>query len=253
MLFIDRPGWLHKLHPFTKLVLLLLSAALAYLTGLSIGSLSLLLAACLLLIISGGIFSVSAKMVIRIFLPLILFMVPIHGLLNPANTTEIFSFHGIVFYREGLFFALKTLMQLGVVISASLAFVFTTHPADLITAVSHASGSISIGYLLGFPLLLLESMRERVVTIQNAQRARGLEIDGNIFRRFTSLGPLLFPLLIGSIVGIEQRSIALEVRGFKIHGPKTSLRLVPDSLLQKLSRRLMLTLAVILPMLHFFR
>jgi len=253
MLFIDRPGWFHKLHPFTKLGLLMLSAVLAYLTGLTIGGLSLLFAVYLLLIISGGIITASAKMLIRILLPLILFMVPIHSLLNPANSTELFNFHGIVLYREGLLFALQTLLQLSVVISASLIFVFTTHPADLITAVSQASRSVSIGYLLGFPLLLLETMRERVVTIQNAQRARGLEIDGNIFRRFTSLRPLLFPLLIGSIVGVEQRSIALEVRGFKIQGPKTSLRIVHDSSGQKSLRWLMLALSVILPILHFFK
>ncbi len=253
MLYLERRVWFHRLHPFTKLVFLLLSGALSYLSGLTIPGLCLLFAICLLFLLGGGIILDSVKMMLRILLPLILFMIPIHGLLYPGNVTELFTFHGIVFYREGLCFALKTLLQLSIVISTSLVFVFTTHPADLITAVTQAGGSPSLGYLIGFPLLLLETMREKVVTIQNAQRARGLAVDGNIFRRFTGLGPLLFPLLIGAIVGIEQRSIALEVRGFKIQGPKTSLRMVIDSPGQKFLRWILVALAVIVPLFHFLR
>lgn len=252
MLFIDRCSRFHQLHPFTKLVFLLLTGTLSYFSGLNIGGLGLLLAAYLLLLTSGGILLPSTKMLVRILLPLALFMIPIHGLLYPGNTTEFFRCINVVVYQEGLSFALKTLLQLAVILSASLLFVFTTHPADLITAVTQAGGS-TLGYLLGFPLLLLETMQERVVTIQNAQRARGLEIDGNIIRRFFSLAPLLFPLLIGSIVEIEQRAIALEVRGFKIKGIKTSLRSINDSIMQKILRWLMLALAVILPVSHFLR
>lgn len=191
MLYIDRRGWFHKLHPFTKLMFLLLSGSLSYMSGLGILPLSVVLGIYLILLPCGKILFDSVKMMGRILLPLAFFMIPIHSFLYPGNSTAIFNIFGFIVYQEGFSFALKTLLQLSIVLSASLLFVFTTHPADLITAVTQAGGSSSLGYLIGFPLLLLDTMKERVVTIQNAQRARGLGVDGNLFRRFASLGPLL--------------------------------------------------------------
>lgn len=146
-------------------------------------------------------------------------------------------------YQEGLYFALTTLLKLTVVLITSLLFVFSTHPADLITALSQAGKSPSLAYLLGSPLLLLAGMRERIETIQAAQRARGLHTDGNVFRRFCSLAPLILPLVVGAITEVEQRSIALEVRGFKSTSAKTSLRILTDTTLQRLSRWGMLAAA----------
>jgi energy-coupling factor transport system permease protein len=173
-------------------------------------------------------------------LPLLLFMIPIHGFLYPENKTVLLDAYGMTLYQEGLVYAITTLSKLTMVLMASLLFVFTTHPADLITAISHAGKSQSLAYLLGSPLLLLAGMRERIETIQSAQRARGMQTEGNVVRRFCSLAPMILPLVIGAIVEVEQRSIALEVRGFKSTSAKTSLRILTDSTLQRLARWLML-------------
>jgi len=182
----------------------------------------------------------------RIMLPLLVFMIPIHGLLYPGNKTALMDIHGVIVYREGLIFAFVTLLKLAVMLTASLLFVFSTHPADLITALANTCKSPSLAYLIGSALLLLASMRERIDTIQAAQRARGLQTEGSVFRRFFSLAPLVVPLVIGAIVDIEQRSIALEVRGFKSPSPKTSLRILADSPRQQQIRRLMLATAAVL-------
>jgi len=54
--------------------------------------------------------------------------------------------------------------------------------------------------------------------------------------------------VLGAFSEIEHRAIALELRGFNARGPRTSLREVADSALQRLMRRLMLaaTLGLIL-------
>jgi energy-coupling factor transport system permease protein len=242
-LFIDKGSWLQRLHPFTKLSYILLTAVTVYAGPSGWEYTGLLLLANTVVIATGRILGETGRMLGRIMLPLMLFMIPIHGFLYPENSTVLFDVFGISFYQEGLFYALTTLSRLTVVLIASLLFVFSTHPADFITAVSQASKSPSLAYLLGSPLLLLGSMRERILTIQAAQRARGLQTDGNVFQRFYSLAPMIRPLIIGAIVEVEQRSIALEVRGFKSTTSKTSLRLLNDSALQRFTRWSMLAVA----------
>jgi energy-coupling factor transport system permease protein len=242
-LFINKDSWIQKLHPLTKLSYILLTAVAVY-TGPSV----LIYIGMLLLfngvvITTGGILKETCIALGRIMFPLLLFMIPIHGFLYPGNKTVLLDIHGMVLYQEGLLFGIITLAKLTAVLMASFLFVFTTHPADLITGLSQAGKSPSLAYLLGSPLLLLASMRERIETIQAAQRARGLDIDGNLLRRFCSLVPLLLPLVLGAIVEVEQRSIALEVRGFKSTSAKTSLRMLSDSTLQRFSRWLMLATA----------
>lgn len=243
-LFVDKDSWVQRLHPFTKLSYILLTGVTVYSGLFEWQHLGLLLLVNVTVVVSGQILKEVCQALGKIMLPLMLFMIPIHGFLYPENTTVLMSVYGLPFYQEGLIFAFSTLLKLTVVLITSLLFVFTTHPADLITALSHTGKSPSLAYLLGSPLLLLAGMRDRIETIQAAQRARGLHTDGNVFRRFSSVAPLVLPLVVGAIIEVEQRSIALEVRGFKSNSAKTSLRIITDSTLQQFSRWLMLATSV---------
>lgn len=252
-LFIDKGSWIQRLHPFTKLAYVMLTGVAIY-TGLfGWKYICLLLLVNFVVAASGKIMEEECRALCRIILPLLLFMIPIHSFLYPGNKTVLLDLYGMTMYQEGLIFALTTLLKLAVVLVASLLFVFSTHPADLITAISHAAKSQSLAYLLGSPLLLLASMRERIDTIQAAQRSRGLHTGGSVFQRISSLTPLVVPLVIGAIVEIEQRSIALEVRGFKSTATRTSLRIVADSREQRLARWLMLTTAAVLLLFRLIR
>lgn len=242
-LFIDTDSWVQRLHPFTKLAYILLTGVAVYVGCLEWKQLGLLFLVNIAIIISGRLLREICQTLGQVILPLALFMIPIHSFLYPGNTTPLLSALALVVYQEGMLFALITLAKLAVVLMASLLFVFSTHPADLITAIGHTGKSPSFAYLLGSPLLLLASMRDRIECIQAAQRARGLSTDGNVFQRLCSLVPLIRPLVVGAIVEIEQRSIALEVRGFKSLSAKTSLREITDSALQRLARWLMLVAA----------
>lgn len=245
-LFIDKDSWLHRLHPFTKLSYILLTGVVVY-VGLFSWKLTVLLLLVNTFILSSGLLlKETFRALRRVMLPLSLFMVPIHSFLYPGNKTVLFSASGIAVYQEGFCFTLVTLLKLSVVLMASLLFVFSTHPADLITSISQTGKSPSLAYLIGSPLLLLADMRERIEVIKAAQQARGLRTGGNIFRRFFSVAPLILPLVTGAIIEVEQRSIALEVRGFKSTSAKTSIRILPDSTTQRLARWLMLAAAVVI-------
>ena len=243
-LFISRKTWLHELHPFNKLAYILLTGVVVYL-GPGWWYVELMCIALNLgLARHGEVFQVTWRLVWRTLLPLALFMIPIHGFLYPENRTSLLSMNGLHFYQEGFLFALNILLQLTALLSASLIFVLCTHPTDLITAMSQAGFPQSLAYLIGSPLLLLPVLRARIGKIQDAQRSRGLNSEGNVIKRMFSLFPLVAPLVLGSLVEIEQRSIALEIRGFNTPGPKTSLRTVADTTWHRLVRWAMVFLSL---------
>jgi len=100
-----------------------------------------------------------------------------------------------------------------------------------------------LAYLLGSPLLLLPQMAARVQVIQSIQQARGLETQGNFFQRMRALFPLVAPLVFSALVDVEDRSLALEVRGFSAPNQKTSLTELIDTREQCVARWVMIFLA----------
>jgi energy-coupling factor transport system permease protein len=244
-LFVEGRSLVHALNPLTKLAWVLLAGALAYGAPAHAPQARWLVCAALLaldgcLLLSAGVALKAWGLLWRIMLPLMLFMLPIHGVLYPGNHTVAWAWHGIAVYHEGLVFAGTVLLQVAVLLSASLLFVLCTHPADMVTAVTQAGGSPKLAFLVGSPLLMLPAMRARAATVQAAQRARGLDSEGGLFKRAKGLFPLVKPFLLGAIMDIEQRAVALEVRGFNSRSARTAWREVPDSPAQRWARRAML-------------
>jgi len=50
--------------------------------------------------------------------------------------------------------------------------------------------------------------------VQEAQACRGLALEGNFFKRFTSYGSVIQPLLLKSLGRSETMALSLELRGF---------------------------------------
>lgn len=78
-------------------------------------------------------------------------------------------------------------------------------------------------------------------SVQDAQRSRGIQVDGGRLVRLKALVPSIVPLVLSSLSGVEERAIAMEVRGFGIPTPSTALR--PR---RKLKGRDMLIMGVVL-------
>ena len=90
------------------------------------------------------------------------------------------------------------------------------------------------------------AMVERAGAITAAQRARGLDTEGSIWQRIRGVLPLAGPVLLGSIAEIEERTMALEARGFTRPGRRTLLWHPPDSGSQAVARWLLLAAGVLI-------
>jgi len=89
-------------------------------------------------------------------------------------------------------------------------------------------------------------MMARAQAIRAVQQARGLETGGNLIQRIRALFPLVAPLIFSALVDVEERSLALEVRGFSAPTRNTFLRELADTRPQRIARRGMIALTGIL-------
>jgi energy-coupling factor transport system permease protein len=236
----------HRLHPLTKLVYSLAAAAIIFggpgmwLSAILPGLLAILL------LWRAGLTGRAVIMVLRLLAPLTLVLFLVHGLFNPQNQTILIQLGPFFVGQEGLAFAALIVVRLIAVLVSSLSFVMTTHPAHLVQALEEAGLPRRLAYLLGSPLLIMPQLAGRVQAIQAAQQARGLETQGNLLMRIRALFPLVAPFIFSALVDVEERSLALEVRGFSASTPKTSLFELPDTPAQHTARWVMFLLAAFL-------
>jgi energy-coupling factor transport system permease protein len=213
---------LHQLHPLTKLAVAGLILAATYLVPGALTPLALFFVA-LILAITGGVARSILSTVFKLLLPVTLSLFLIQGVLfPPAGATPLpWSIGPIRLTYEGLL------------------VLRTTHPADLVFALTTRGLPRSIGYILLVSLQIVPDMTARATAILEAQRSRGLETQRGLSKA-RAIVPLLGPLVVGALVDVEERAMALESRAYTAPGPKTSLRELVDTTSQRIARWLML-------------
>lgn len=240
-----QPGtsWLHRLHPLTKLSFSL--AAMMVIFGGPGGWHSALLPGLLALLVLGqaGLGRQVGRLAFRLLAPLAFVLFLVHGFFNPYNQTLVLRLGPLMLGQEGLAYASLIILRLASAVAASLVLVLSTHPAHLTQALVEIGTPAGLAYVLGSPLLLLPQIAGRVQSIQAAQQARGLEIGGNLLQRGRALFPLAAPLIFSALFDVEERSLALEVRGFSAPTAKTHLCELDDSDFQRVARYGLILLA----------
>lgn len=232
---------LHRLHPLTKLAAAVLIIVGAYslpwlLTPLALFGV-LLLAAQLV-----GVWPTFVRTTLVALLPITLSLFVIQGILFPPPGGTPLPVGPITLTQEGLTFAFVTSTRLLAFTGAVLLLLRTTHPADLIFALTQRGLPRSIGYILLVTLQIVPDMTARAGSILEAQRSRGLETQQGL-SKVRALVPLVGPLIVGALLDVEERAMALESRAYTSPGPKTHLRQLVDTRRQRVARVLILLLA----------
>ncbi len=205
-IYIDRTSPLHALHPLTKIV-----------------------GAGLLLVAT---YTLPWQLAPLVIFGLVLAMAIVAGVARSLLRSLVIILLPIVF-------------SLFLLASIVLIVIQTTHPADLVFALTERGLPNSIGYILLVSLQLVPDMSARASAILEAQRSRGLETRG-LLRRARALPALVGPLVVGALADVEERAMALESRAYNRIGPKTSLRQLIDTRRQRVARWVMLLLIIAL-------
>ena len=102
-------------------------------------------------------------------------------------------------------------------------FFQTTSNKEIAAALSESGINEKVAYVFVSTLKMIDEMSKNSKTIMNAQRARGIETEGNLLVRAKAFVPSLIPLILTAVTGAEERVITLEARGFSVSGQKTSV------------------------------
>lgn len=78
-------------------------------------------------------------------------------------------------------------------------------------------------YVFLSTLQMIQVMGQSSRMIMDAQRARGVETEGNLLVRAKAFVPSIVPLILTSITGAEERVLTLESKGFDTNCEKTRL------------------------------
>jgi energy-coupling factor transport system permease protein len=141
----------------------------------------------------------------------------------PEGRTELLRIGPMVATAEGLAFALEILARIAAISGAVTLFYLTTRPADLVVDLERRGVSARIAFVANASVQTVPAMVERAAQITDAQRARGLDTQGNVLRRLRGVVPIVGPVILGSIAEVEERTMALEARGFTRPGRRTLL------------------------------
>jgi energy-coupling factor transport system permease protein len=231
--YIPVSGWLGRRHPLTKLLGLMFAVTAAFF--LPPVALPILGAALAVLAATAGLVRATLR-ALRIPAVLFVSIVAVNALFFPGGHDVLLQAGPFAITREGLGFGLVSAGRLLVAFIASDLFLFTTLADDLLETLASHGVSHRIAFVVLSAVQLVPRMQAHAMGILAAQQARGLQVDGSLGRRFRALLPLVTPILLGALVDVRERTLALEARGFGVRPERTAYRVVSDTALDRAIR-----------------
>lgn len=173
-------------------------------------------------------------------LPIAVSVLLVNVFFFPGGATVLLRIGPVVATAEGVAFAIEILARIGAISGAITLFYLTTRPAELVVDLERRGISPRVAFVAHASVQTVPAMVERAAQITAAQRARGLDTEGSIVRRVRGIVPIVGPVILGSIAEVEERTMALEARGFTRPGRRTLLWAPPDTGAERLARWLLL-------------
>jgi energy-coupling factor transport system permease protein len=219
--FAERESALHRLHPVTKIALLGLSFASALILEHP-----LFLAALTLVYAIAGVRSGVLAGLRRVWY--LLLLVALASLVIWS-----FAYHGqtvlaargpLRITREGVLYGAGMGLRLVLMAFCGLIFLAATRVEDFNYGLTRLGLPFAVSFALSLSLRLVPLFAETVRTIQDAQRARGLDPAGSLLARARGYVPLFIPVFATALRRTDQLAIALESKGFGLGVKRGSLR-----------------------------
>ena len=186
-----------------------------------------------------GVVRPLLRAVVLLALPIAISVVVINVLFFPAGEHVLFQLGPVTATVEGLVFALEVVARIVAISGAITLFYLTTTPGELTIDLERRGVPARLAFVASASVQTVPAMVERAVAITAAQRARGLDTEGSLAARLRGIVPIVGPVILGAIGEVEERTMALEARGFSRPGRRTLLWQPADSSAQRVARYLM--------------
>ena len=224
---IHKKNKLDGLHPKTKMYVLILYVICTFILGVKVTRLQLPLyqvawfGVLLILFALSGQFMKCLRGCKAVFVVFAVIVIA-QSLIQPGGEV-LFKLGPITIEQDGVQKACSLGFMVLDVAGIFVWFFQTTSNKEIAAALNEAGVNDKIAYVFVSTLKMIDEMGKNSRTIMNAQRARGIETEGNLLVRAKAFVPSLIPLVLTAITGAEERVVTLEARGFSVQGQKTSV------------------------------
>ena len=145
--------------------------------------------------------------------PLAFFLGLVYLVALPASGEIIWRAGPIALGRENAGLFASILCRVVVMLSTLILFATTTPAPALLTDLRRRGAPAIAVYILAMTVNLIPLFKHRADCVMDAQQARGIDLAGGAVTRIRRLMPLVAPLILGALVDVEKRAMALELRG----------------------------------------
>ena len=151
--------------------------------------------------------------VLLLVLPLTLFITVIQGLTRPGEA--LLAIGGLSLSREGVLLGLAITVRVVNLALATTNFFASVHPVRLSMTLTRIGLPFKYAYTTVLALRFLPLVLGDLRNIQNAQKARGYDIERkNLFVRVVKIMPLMAPLIVTVLRRARSIALAMDLRAF---------------------------------------
>lgn len=214
-IYIDNNSFIHRLDPRVKIIVFLLTFVAILLFQDPLWMLPITVLVVIQIIISQAYINLG-----RIRYVLIVLTISSMVLWNLFSTGETQLFWRLSV--ESMQFAIARTLLMVLMISAGMVLITSTRNEELVNGMIELGMPYRVGFAISTALRLVPTIASSAVTISQAQRSRGLDLDsGNLFERIKKFLPLLVPVFISTIRSTNIFGMALESKGFGAREKRT--------------------------------
>jgi energy-coupling factor transport system permease protein len=214
-IYIDNNSFVHRLDPRVKIIIFLLTFVAILLFQDPLWMLPITVLVVIQIIISQAYINLA-----RIRYVLIVLTISSMVLWNLFSTGETQLFWRLSV--ESMQFAIARTLLMVLMISAGMVLITSTRNEELVNGMIELGMPYRVGFAISTALRLVPTIASSAVTISQAQRSRGLDLDsGNLFERIKKFLPLLVPVFISTIRSTNIFGMALESKGFGAREKRT--------------------------------
>lgn len=126
----------------------------------------------------------------------------------------LFQFIGIRLTIEGIAIGLQSSSLVMAFSGAIILFVQLTPMSKLVYALEKRGMSHVVSYITLSSFQTIADLGNNAKVIMESQKSRGIETEGNVFKRIKAFVPVLGPLVLNAISSTEEKAIAMDARAF---------------------------------------
>lgn len=228
--FLPGDSVVHRLDPRTKILLMVLYIAIAFV----VRSLPVFLLPALLLLLMFLLAKVPASYFFSSIKPLrflLIFMFVLNLFFTPGETV-LWQWKFLAISREGLRQAVFITIRLALLVAGTSMLTLTTSPIALTDGLERLLSPLRIlrfpahelAMMMTIALRFIPTLMEETERIQKAQMARGADFEsGNLIQRAKSMIPILVPLFVSAFRRADELAMAMESRCY--HGGEGRTRM----------------------------